>query len=107
MAFDRRRLKFHLPMINNFIKPEIEAGRVDKMFPKRDDRMSNRFSNILMIISVLFFLSGCAVFVRDEGYHHRGHWRRHSSLQQSNLPANHQMTALKSGETQDPNDLRR
>ena len=94
-------------MINNLIKAEIEAGRVDKMFQKGDDHMnnlSNRFSNMLTIMSVLFFLSGCAVFVRDGGYHHRGYWRRHSSLQQSNLPANHQMTALKGSETQDRND---
>ncbi len=91
-------------MINNFIKADIQAGRADIMFQKGDDHMSNRFSNILTIISVLFFLSGCAVFVRDGGYHHRGYWRRHSSLLQSNLPANHPMTALKSGETQDPND---
>ena len=69
--------------------------------------MRTRFSNILTVISALFFLSGCAVFVGDGGYHHRGYWRRHASLQQSNLPTDPQMTALNSGEEQDHNDLRR
>lgn len=45
------------------------------------------------IILALFFLSSCAIFVRDEDHHHRGHWH-HSSLQQSGV----QMTAQNSGD---------
>ncbi len=63
--------------------------------------MNNRFLNILAIISAVLFLSSCAVFVRDDGYRHRGYWRRHSSIQQSGNPANHQRTALNSGAIED------
>ena len=94
-------------MINNFIRAKITAGKADKTFQKGDDPMKKQFSNLLAILSALFFLSGCAIFVGDGGYHHRGHWHRHSSLQQSDLPANHEMTALKSGETPDRHDPRR
>jgi hypothetical protein len=68
--------------------------------------MNTRFLKLFTVASALFFLCSCAVFVRDGGYHHRGYWRRHSSLQQSNLPTG-QMTALNSGEAQDYNQARR
>jgi len=77
------------------------------MLQKGDDKMNIPTQKIIGIALALFFLSGCAVFVRDGGYHHRGYWRRHSSLQQSNLPTDHQMTALNSGEAQDHNQVRR
>ncbi len=53
-----------------------------------DDIMNIQVKKIIGIILALFFLSGCAVFVRDGGgYHrHRGHWH-HSSLQQSDQPS--------------------
>ena len=69
--------------------------------------MNTRFLKLLTVVSALFFLSSCAVFVRDGGYHHRGYWHRHSSLQQSNLPTDQQMTALYSGEAQDHNQVGR
>lgn len=47
--------------------------------------MKTLYAKVLATILALFFLSSCAVWVRDEdGYyrHHRRYWR-HSSLQQS------------------------
>ena len=52
---------------------------------------------ILAVILALFFLSSCAVFVRDGDHHHRGHWRHHSSLQQS-PQSQVQMSAENSGD---------
>ncbi len=106
-TFDRKRLKIHFSMINSFIKAKIRAGKAGKMFQKGGDPMKKKFSNLLAILSVLLLLSGCAVFVGEGGHYHRGYWRRHSSLQQSDLPSNHEMTAFKSGETQDHHDPRR
>jgi len=62
--------------------------------------MNNQYLKLFTIVSALFFLSGCAVFVGDGGgYHHRGRWRHHSSIQQSN-PSAIQMTAQNGGEAQ-------
>jgi len=61
--------------------------------------MNTRYLKLFTIISALFFLTSCAVFVRDEDYHHRGHWHHHASIQQSS-PQAIQMTAQNSGETQ-------
>ncbi len=54
--------------------------------------MNIRHLKMFAIISALFFLSSCAVFVRDEHHHRRG-WHHHSSLQQSGV----QMTVQNSG----------
>ena len=51
---------------------------------------------ILAVILAIFFLSSCAVFVRDEDHHHRGRWHHHSSLQQSQSQV--QMGAESSGD---------
>jgi len=55
--------------------------------------MNIRYIKIVGVILALVFLSGCAVFVRgdDWHHHHRGYWH-HSSLQQSN-PSVSQLTA--------------
>ncbi len=49
-------------------------------------------------VITLFFLSGCAVFVGDDGFHHHhfhgGHW--HSSIQQSDQ-SRVQLTAQNDG----------
>ncbi len=66
-----------------------------KQIKKGDDVMNIQPLKILAVILALFFLSGCAVFVRDEDHHHRGHWHHHSSLQQSGV----QMTAQDSGDS--------
>ena len=70
--------------------------------------MNIPIKKITGIILALFLLSGCAVFVRDGGgyYHHPGHWRHHSSIQQSNPLAN-QMTAQNSGEAQQHDQVSR
>ena len=60
--------------------------------------MNTRYLRMFAVLLALFFMSSCAVFVGDGG-HHRGYWRRHSSLEQSN-PATVQMTAQNSGEAQ-------
>jgi hypothetical protein len=70
--------------------------------------MNIQFKKIIGIILALFFLSGCAVWVRDRGgghYRHRDHYRHHdrgrwhhSLLQQSDQPSVQQMTAQNSGE---------
>lgn len=57
--------------------------------------MNIRPLKILAVILALFFLSSCAVFVRDEDHHHRGRWHHYSSLQQSGV----QMTAQNSGDS--------
>lgn len=61
--------------------------------------MDIRHLKIFSIILTLFLLSGCAVFVRDDywHHHHRGYWR-HSSLQQSNQSLS-QMAAQNTGES--------
>jgi hypothetical protein len=61
--------------------------------------MNTRYLRMFAVLLALFFMSSCAVFVRDGDYHHRGYWRRHSSLEQSD-PAPVQMTAQNSGEAQ-------
>jgi hypothetical protein len=62
--------------------------------------MNIRIQKIIGVALALFFLSGCAVFVGDRGgHHHRGYWRHHSSIQQSN-PLAIQMTAQNNGEPQ-------
>ena len=70
--------------------------------------MSIRFLKIFTIVSALFFLTSCAVFVREDGFHHRhfhgGRW--HSSLQQSDQ-SRVQMTAQNSEEVQGHNQMRR
>jgi hypothetical protein len=56
--------------------------------------MNIRFVRMFAIILAMFFLSSCAVWVRDEDghhYHHRGYWH-HSSLQQPDQSVS-QMTA--------------
>jgi hypothetical protein len=58
--------------------------------------MNTRYLRILTVVTALFFLSSCAVFVGDGGHRRRGHWRRHSSLQQLD-PSAVQMTAQKGG----------
>jgi len=61
--------------------------------------MNIPIQKIIGVILALFFLSGCAVFVRDGGgHHHRGHWRRHSSFQQS-PQSQIQMSAQNSGDS--------
>jgi hypothetical protein len=57
--------------------------------------MNTGYLKILTVVTALFFLSSCAVFVRDGGHRHRGHRHRHSSLQQLD-PSAVQMTAQKS-----------
>lgn len=55
--------------------------------------MDVRYFKMMALVLALFFLSSCAVWVRDDGYHHRfrhHHWR--SSLQQSD-PSIARMTA--------------
>ncbi len=62
--------------------------------------MNIPIQKIIGVILTLFLLSGCAVFVGDgDGHHHRGHWRHHSSIQQSN-PLAIQMTAQNGEEAQ-------
>jgi hypothetical protein len=60
--------------------------------------MKIQLRKIGVIMIALFFLSGCAVFVRDDGFHHHhfhgGRW--HSSLQQSD-PFSVQRTAQNDG----------
>ncbi len=56
--------------------------------------MNIRHLKMFAIISALFFLSSCAVFVRDEHHHRRG-WHHHSSLEQSGV----QMTAQNGGDS--------
>jgi hypothetical protein len=62
--------------------------------------MNIRHFKIWAIILALFFSSGCAVFVRDDGFRHhhfhRGRW--HSSLQPSDQSAV-QMIAQASGDS--------
>jgi len=69
--------------------------------------MHTRYLKILTVASALFFLPSCAVFVGDGGHRHRGHWRRHSSLQRLD-PSAAQMTAQKSetGESMTVNGMR-
>jgi hypothetical protein len=67
--------------------------------------MNIPIQKIIGIALTLFFLSSCAVFVRDEGHYHRGHWRGHSSLQQSDQSAV-QMIAQNGGEAQEHNQAR-
>jgi hypothetical protein len=75
---------------------------------KGDDNMNIPIlQKIIGIALALFFLSGCAVFVRDGGgYHHHGHWRHHSSIQQVN-PLAIQMTARNSGKAQQHDQVSR
>ncbi len=40
---------------------------------KGDDTMNIRLTKILSIAFVLFFLSGCAVFISDGDWHHHRH----------------------------------
>ena len=63
--------------------------------------MNNQSLKIFAVILAIFFLSGCAIFVRDEDWHHhhRGYWR-HSSIQQSNSSLS-QMTAQNTGVSKD------
>jgi len=68
--------------------------------------MNTRFLRLFTIVSALFFLSSCAVFVRDEDHHHRGYWRRHSSIEQSN-PSTVQLTAQNRGEAQNHDQISR
>ena len=68
--------------------------------------MKTQYLKILTLVSALFFLSSCAVFVEDGGHRHRGYWRRHSSLQQSDQSAV-QLTAQNSGGAQSHNQVRR
>jgi len=67
--------------------------------------MNTQYLKILTVVSALFFLSSCAVFVEDGGHRHRGHWR-HSSLQQSDQ-SGVQLTAQNSGGAQGHNQVRR
>ena len=52
---------------------------------KGDDVMNIRFLKVMAIVIAFLFVTGCAVFVRDDDeyhHHHRDrHW--HGSLQQS------------------------
>ena len=62
--------------------------------------MSVHHLRIPTIILALFFLSGCAVVVRDDDWHrhhYRGYWH-HSLLQQSNQSLS-QMTAQNTRES--------
>lgn len=55
--------------------------------------MNFRYLKIMGFVLALFFLSGCAVFIREDDHpHHYRHW--HSSLQQSDV----QITAQNSGD---------
>ncbi len=85
-------------MINNLIKAEMEAKGFE--YPKKEMIiMRTQFLRLFTIVSALFFLSSCAVFVGDGGHYHRGYWRRHSSTQQSS-PLAMQMTGQNAGEAQ-------
>lgn len=68
--------------------------------------MEIRYLKIWALILALFFLPGCAIFVRDDGFHHHrfhgGRW--HSSLQQSDQ-STIQMTAQNGGGVQDHDRL--
>jgi hypothetical protein len=45
--------------------------------------MNTQYAKLIAVVLAVFFLSGCAVYVRDEDWHHhRGYWH-HSSIQQS------------------------
>ena len=61
--------------------------------------MNIRLLKIFVVILSLFFLSSCAVFVRDEDwdhhYHHNHEYWHHSSLQQSET----RMAAQDSGDS--------
>jgi hypothetical protein len=62
--------------------------------------MNIRHFKIWAIVLALFFLSGCAIFVREDGFHyhhfHGGRW--HSSIQPSDQSAI-QMIAQTSGDS--------
>jgi len=70
--------------------------------------MNIRHFKIWAIVLALFFLSGCAVFVRDDGFHHHhfhgGRW--HSSLQPSDQSAV-QIIAKTSGDSRTPDKVSR
>ncbi len=68
--------------------------------------MNTRILKIFTVVSAMFFLSSCVVFVGDGDHHHHGYWRRHSSLQQSDQSAV-QLTAQNSGDVQSHNQVRR
>ena len=48
--------------------------------------MNTQYLKTMAFVLALFFLSGCAVVVRDDDWHYRHYrgYRHHSSLQQSN-----------------------
>ncbi len=56
--------------------------------------MNIRYLKMTAFVLALFFLSGCAVFIRDD-YHHPYYRHWHSSLQQFDG----QMTAQSSGDS--------
>ncbi len=69
--------------------------------------MEIRHFKIWAVVLALFLLPGCAIFVRDDGFHHHhrfhgGRW--HSSLQQSDQ-STIQMTAQNSEGLQGRNHL--
>jgi len=60
--------------------------------------MNIRPLKIFVVILAIFFLSGCAIFVRDEDWDHHyphGYWHHHSSLQWSET----QMAVQDSGDS--------
>jgi len=64
--------------------------------------MGSQYIRIFVMVLALLFLSSCAVFVRDEDWHHHRHGYRHySSLQQSDQSTG-QMTAQNSGDAGGP-----
>jgi hypothetical protein len=63
--------------------------------------MNFQYLKIAAVALALFFLSSCAVVVRDDDHPHRHYWRWHSSLQQSNQSID-QMTAQNIGDPGGP-----
>ena len=60
--------------------------------------MNARLMMAVLLLVVLFALEGCVFFVADHDHfhhRHRGHWWRHSSLQEEFQPANYDLLTQK------------
>jgi hypothetical protein len=68
--------------------------------------MNLGYARILATALALFFLSGCALYVRDEDWHHHRRYWHHSSIQQSEQSPV-QLVAQNSGDSGEHDQVRR
>jgi hypothetical protein len=69
--------------------------------------INNTYLKILAILLALVFVSGCAVYVRDEDWphHHRGYWRWHSFMSQPSMGFMNRDILAKNVMSSEPVDL--